>query len=188
MRLACTPIDWECPSAWATRKGNSGMQWVKVNNDREVTTSGAILVESFSPRAIVRAEAIDRRGSDVPIRQSHDPTTESPGEFKLDFSCRVATVGLRVQLATGQTQGGNEIDAIDGPPQVVCSGLRQRARATPTRRTIHLSPTRKARTNICASNAPLRFVLLGHRSEMLSRTCERSGRELTRVDGSARVL
>ncbi len=102
----------DLPTAWTTQGGNSGEQWIEVGYDRSVVANGALIRETYNPGAVVRVEAIDASGNYHTVWEGDDPTTESPGDFEIDFGGGVPAVGLRVTLDTNRVDGWNEIDAI----------------------------------------------------------------------------
>ena len=101
------------PKAWASQRGDMGLQWLELDYDPPLAASSARIFEVCVPGAIASVSSLDERGGRHELWSGLDPTA-APGVFELEFALtpfRVRT--LRLTLDTDRRQGWSEIDAVE---------------------------------------------------------------------------
>ena len=101
------------PNAWASKRGNMGMQWLELDYRKPMKVHLIRVFEVNRPGALAEVVGYDEQGKAHSLWKGVDPTKQ-PGifEFKIkptDF--RVAR--LRLILDTNRVSGWNEIDAVE---------------------------------------------------------------------------
>ena len=108
-----TPPARDHPNAWASLRGDMGIQWLELGYERPMRAHAIRIYEVNSAGAVARVETVDEAGARRTVWEGDDPTRE-PGVFEVTFAAtgyRVA--GVRVVLDTDRRPSWNEIDAVE---------------------------------------------------------------------------
>ena len=100
------------PNAWATKRGNMGLQWLELSYRVPMRVARIRIHEVNSAGAVVRVDAVDARGKKRRLWDGKDPTAR-PGVFEITIPVTAAKVrSIRITLDTNRRTGWNEIDAV----------------------------------------------------------------------------
>jgi hypothetical protein len=108
-----TPPNRDHPNAWASARGNMGLQWLELGYQRPMRAHSVRIYEVNSAGAVARVETVDAGGVRRTVWEGDDPTPK-PGVFEVRFAAtpyRVAKV--RIVLDTDRHPSWNEIDAVE---------------------------------------------------------------------------
>ncbi|MBL9189794.1 MAG: hypothetical protein JNK23_20095 [Opitutaceae bacterium] len=103
-------------SAWAPKTENAGAEWIELTYAAPVRATGARVIQSFNPGAIVQIDFIDAAGAVAATWHGPDTATYPAGrigvlEIKLPAPAPAVTK-LKVILDTKRVRGWNAIDAV----------------------------------------------------------------------------
>ena len=99
--------------AWATKRGDMGVQWIELTYDPPLRASRVRIFEVNSAGAVVEIQVTDTRGQKRTAWRGNDPTAK-PGVFDVRIDAGGAKVAkVRVILDTDRRPGWNEIDAVE---------------------------------------------------------------------------
>lgn len=101
------------PKAWATERGDMGVQWIELTYHPPLRANRARIFEVNSAGAVVEIQVTDTRGRKRTAWRGEDPTAK-PGVFDIRIDTAGVTVAkVRVILDTSRRPGWNEIDAVE---------------------------------------------------------------------------
>jgi len=108
-----TPPNRDHPNAWASARGNMGIQWLELGYKQLMRAHAVRVYEVNSAGAVARVETVDETGVRRTVWEGDDPTPK-PSVFEVRFAVtpyRVARV--RIVLDTDRRSSWNEIDAVE---------------------------------------------------------------------------
>ncbi len=109
-----TPEAGDHPAAWASRTEDGQDEWLEVEYPSEIVPTAMRVFESFHPGALRAIHALDAGGNEHELWRGVDPTPPSAkkGASLIPLAAAPATRRLRLELASSEVRGWNEIDAV----------------------------------------------------------------------------
>jgi len=101
------------PNAWATKRGNMGLQWLELDYRKPMQVHRIRIFEVNRPGALAQVVGYDEKGNAHTLWKGVDPT-KRPGVFEVEIKPTAFKVArLRLVLDTNRVSGWNEIDAVE---------------------------------------------------------------------------
>jgi hypothetical protein len=116
------PRQGDIPQAWASRSADDHAEWIELGYDTPRRVSAVEIYETFNPGAIETIELITTSGQRIELRGRSLPETDRVIDVrKLVVSTPCTTepiAAVRINVASAETAGWNEIDAVGLVPCV----------------------------------------------------------------------
>jgi beta-lactamase regulating signal transducer with metallopeptidase domain len=109
-----TPEAGDFQTAWASLTQDGQDEWLKLEYGAEVSPSAVLVHANYNPGALCRITAFRPDGSEIEVWQGKDPTPAGSGKgisvipIQVDFKTKC----IKIYLASKETAGWNEIDAV----------------------------------------------------------------------------
>ncbi len=104
-------------NAWASLGADDGEEWLEVGYSQPTRISAVDVFETYNPGAISAVDMITASGEHITAYQGAPRANGSANKLHIDVGCTAEPiVAVRVQIASTQVAGWNELDAIGVSP------------------------------------------------------------------------